>query len=645
MKPSHGMRVASLLLSLTILIGAVPPPDPLLDAVKRADAAAVRALLRGGANASVAQSDGLTALHVAAQAGNLEIARLLLEARADVRAETRIGAYTPLHLAAGGGHADVVGALLDAGADPAARTTSTGVTALHLAAKAMDGEAAVAALLRRGAPVDARESASGQTPLMFAAATGHDAVIRALLAAGADPSLGTEVVDVLQRLVVDRAAQGRLREAAQEIRRASPEGTDRGLTAREEQAAIAAQRAFLRSAEQLGRLLDGFTPEDLASEQPYWTAQATGEKSPDLIVARPQTETLVRKTGGMSALLHAARAGHVEAARALLDGGADIDQPSADGSTPLVLALLNGQFDLAMLLIERGADVNRATDTDGVSPLFAVLQTQWALRFTYQPPPRAHENQQTQHMALVNALLERGADPNVRLKTHLWHFEWEGKFGHDITGATPFWRAAFAQDLEAMKALRAHGADPNVPTMWPEPGMRGDRQEDGRNAEDSGLPILPEGTPNLYPIQAAAGGGYLGLGAYQQNNVPNNFFNTVRYLVEEQGADVNLPDSWGYTPLHYAAVRGDNALIEYLVAKGADVKAISRLGQSVVDLARGGQGGFFTRPHYPETVELLLRLGSEFRCLDTHFRNGGQWCPGAGAKPFGKEVDVNSRRL
>jgi hypothetical protein len=170
--------------------------------------------------------------------------------------------------------------------------------------------------------------------------------------------------------------------------------------------------------------------------------------------------------------------------------------------------------------------------------------------------------------------------------------------------------------------------------MWPEAGLRGARQQDGRIMDDSGLPIMPEGTPNMYPIHAAAGGGFLGLGAYQVSSVPNNFLAAVRYLVEEHGADVDLPDSWGYVPLHYASVRGGNDLIEYLVAKGANVGAINRLGQSVADMARGGNGGYFNRPPYPETVDLLQRLGAPFACLSTHFRGTGDFCPLSGVEPF-----------
>ena len=140
------------------------------------------------------------------------------------------------------------------------------------------------------------------------------------------------------------------------------------------------------------------------------------DKSEVEIVARPILETLVGKTGGMTALLHAAREGQIDAAKTLLDGGADIDQVSGDGSSPLTLALLNGQYDLALVLIERGANPNLATDTDGISPLFALLHTQWSLRFTNQPQPRAQDTQQTEYMPVLGALLAAGADPNVRLK-------------------------------------------------------------------------------------------------------------------------------------------------------------------------------------------------------------------------------------
>ncbi len=622
-------------LALALLTGAVVPAEPLLDATKQGDVEAVRSLLDGGADPNVAQGDGLTALHIAAQEGQLEIVKLLLGAGAKVEPPTRIGDYTPLHLAGRSGQVEVVSVLLEAGANPAVVATTTGTTPLHLAAKALDGESAVRLLLEHGAPVNAQETTAGQTPLMFAASYGRSASVRELLSHGADPEIRTKVVDVLRRMVVDREAQERLQEALVEIRRSSAEGTDRALGPSDVQAAIIVQREFIRSDDEMEELLKDFTPDDLAQVAPSWTTPS-GYQSDIKIIRRPLMETLVGMTGGMTALLHAAREGHIVAAETLLDGGAEIDQVSADGSTPLVTALSNGQFDLAKMLIRRGADPNLATKTDGVSPLFAVLQTQWTFRFTEHPQPRAQDTQQTEYMELLKALLEAGADPNVPLKTHLWFSQYFDQIlGLDLTGATPFWRAAIAQDVEAMKALAAYGADANIPTRLPEPGMRFTRRvNDGRQQDDSGLGLLPEGSPNMYPIHSAAGGGYMGLGAFQQNSVPNNFLNAVKYLIEELSVDVNLPDGWGYTPLHYASVRGGNDLIEYLMSKGADVRAISRLGQSVVDMARGGRAGYFSRTPYPETVELLLKLGSEFKCLHTHFRGTGDYCPGAGVELF-----------
>ena len=630
----RGRALGGAVFAIALLAAAVVPDDrALLDAARRGDVAAVRSLLKEGADPNAAQGDGLTALHLAAEVGQVEIAKVLLGAGAKVEAQTRIGGYTPLHLASQRGYASVVLALIEAGADPRGVTTTSGVTPLHLAGKALTGENAVRALIEHGAVVDAREKTSGQTPLMFAAAAGRTAAVRELLSHGADPAISTDVVDVLKSMAIDRAAQARLRDASAEIRR-SAGATDRALTPAEDQAAIAAQREFVRSDAEIQKVLEGFAPDSLAVRSPSWNTPS-GYKSDLLILHRPQRETLVGKEGGMTALLFAARDGRIEAVEALLDGGARIDQVSGDGSTPLVIALLNGQFDLAMRLIKRSANPSLATGTDGVSPVFAVLQTQWAFKFGDHSQPRVHESQQAGYKDVLTALLNAGADPNIPIKTHLWYSEYfDGKLGLDITGATPFWRAAIAQDVVAMKALADHGADTNIPTHLPDPGLRYGRQNDGRLQEDSGQPMLSEGTPDMYPIHAAAGGGYLGLGAFMMNNVPNNFLPAVKYLVEEKRADVNQQDAWGYTPLHYASVKGDNALIEYLVSKGADVKRVSRLGQSTADMARGGRAGYFDRSPYPETVALLQRLGSPLLCLHTHFRGTGDYCAGAGVPPF-----------
>ena len=613
------MSVAVLVVAV-LSSAAVSVDTALVDAARRGETAVVQSLLANGADVNAAQGDGITALHAGAEHGHVDVVRMLITAGAELEATTRIGQYTALHLASRRGHGPVVQALADAGGDVNATTSNSGVTPLHLAASAVGGEAAVATLLRHGAGIDAREASAGQTPLMFAAAYDRAAAVGELLRGGADPSITTRVIDVLRSLAIDREAGRRLQQMMTSLRAIDGEPEDWEPTPAQVQAAVRAQREFLLSDDPIG----DFSPSELVNHGSDYPG------GPE--VARPPyRETLVGQTGGMTALLHAAREGHLESARALLDGGADVDQVSGgDQTSPLLIASLNGQFDVALLLIERGADPDLAASTDGAAPLFAVLQTHWAPKSNY-PQQRAQDHQRAEHLHVLRALLEAGADPNPRLNTHLWYWEYGlTKLGVDLQGATPFWRATFAQDLEAMKLLAAYGADPDVPTSWPAAGMRERRQQDGRQQEDSGLPTIPEGVLNAYPVHVAAGGGWIGLGAFSVRSVPDQFMAALKYLIDEHGADVNLRDSWGYTALHYAASRGDNQMIRYLVEEGADVGAITRLGQSTADMARGGRAGFFTRVAYPETVALLESLGSTLECLHTHFLDTGDFCPGAG---------------
>jgi ankyrin repeat protein len=300
------------------------------------------------------------------------------------------------------------------------------------------------------------------------------------------------------------------------------------------------------------------------------------------------------------------RDGHAEAALAVLDGGADLNQASAGDQTgPLLMATINGHFDLAITLLERGADPNQAS-ASGLAPLYATVNTHWSPKSRH-PQPAHYTQQRTTYLELMEALLKAGADVNTRLKMSPWFDTYGDDYlGVDRMGATPFWRAAYATDIAAMRFLVAHGADPSIPTMKPPEGRR--RRGGQNDVDQSGLPPVPVGGPGAWAIHAASGVGYgEGYAGNVHRHVPEGWLPAVKYLVEELGADVNARDLNGFTPLHHAAARGDNELILYLVSKGADVTAVARRGQTTADMANGPVQRISP---FPETVALLEKLGS-----------------------------------
>ena len=320
---------------------------------------------------------------------------------------------------------------------------------------------------------------------------------------------------------------------------------------------------------------------------------------------------LVGTHGGLTAPLLAAREGHIDAVVALLDGGADINQVGAGDHTSLLLmAALNGHFDLAKLLLDRGADPT-ITSRAGATPLYATLNTQWIPKSRH-PQPTDYEQQQVPYLELMEALLQAGADVNARLTKTLWYTTYNNDLLRvDRTGATPFWRAAYATDVAAMRLLVSYGADPNLPTTRvPARRFRRSRGRGGDDGEDrSGLPPVPIGGPAVYPIHAASGAGYgQGFAGNSHRHVPDGWLPAVKYLVEEHGADVNARDLNGYSAVHHAASRGDNEVIRYLVEHGADVTFVSRRGQTTVDMANGPVQRI--QP-FPESVALLESLGAK----------------------------------
>ena len=559
---------AAAALALSALLNAAAPAS-LVDAAMQGNRDAVRTLLKQGADVNTAQGDGMTALHWAAQKGDVDLAKTLLYAGANVKAATRVGGYTPLLIASKNGHAPMIETLAAGGANPNSATTN-GTTALMFAAQAGNADA-VTALIARGADVNAKEKVKGETALMIAAAYGRADVIRVLTAKGADLKVTTKVMDLA---AFNKEEQERFAQFQQQTQQAAAGRGGRGGAPAEP------PRNFGR----------GFDPNAKAG-----------------INRQYNFTELVAYWGGMAPLHFAARQGQIDAAKVLLDAGADINQRSVgDNATPLVVATINGHFDLAKVLLDKGADPNTAQH-NGVTPLYAALNCQWAAKALY-PQPRAYEQQQASYLDLMKALLDKGAEPNVRLTKKVWYSQYDfDQSGVDEIGATPFWRAAYSADVDAMKLLIAHGADPNIPTSKgagrPRTGDIGERVVQ----DISGLPPIPIGGPGVPPLLAAAGQGYgEGFAANHHRFAPGGMLAAVKYLVEDLHVDVNAREHEGNTAIHNAAARGDNEMIQYLISKGGDPKIVNRAGQTTVDMANGPVQRISP---FPETIKLLEGMG------------------------------------
>jgi ankyrin repeat protein len=488
---------------------------PLVEAVKRGDAAAVAALVKQSADVNAAEVDGTTALHWAAHRDDVAVARALIRAGANVNAANRYG-VTPLHLAATNGSATMIEALLAAGAG-ANTALPEGETALMTAARTGKVDA-IAALLAHGADVNARENWRGQTALMWAAAEGHAAAIATLVKAGAD---------------VHARSKGATGSRAPQPQ--TPE-SQRAAAPRPANAPAAAGGGGGRGGGAAGR-----------PAAPLYT---------------------------FTPLLFAVRAGHISAVRALVDAGASVNETVSDGTSALVLAILNAHFELAGFLLEQGADPN--ADAQGWT---ALHQLAWTRRPNFgRPPPPPVPTGNLASLDLARMLLDYGANPDAREKR-----EPRDNNRNDLNrvGATPFLLAAKATDVDYMRLLVDYGADPLVPNV--------------------------DGTT---PLMVAAGVGIYKMGESPGTN--DEALEAVK-LAHELGGEINTIDANGDTALHGAALRGANNIVHYLVEKGVKRDYIAMKNKRDWSPLIIADGIFHISVFIsqPETAALLRKLMNE----------------------------------
>jgi ankyrin repeat protein len=468
-----------------------------------------------------------------------------------------------------------VARLLDTGADVAASVD--GATALHWATRA-DSLDTVKLLLDAGADARAPDL-DGVTPLYLAAENGSAAVIAALLDAGADPNTvaptgRTALMTAVRNGKIDAITLLLDRGAVLDARDSEFEQTALMIAVREGNSDAVAL-LLERGADVNAHTRVGKTPEFIPP------CKRTGCFSEGAGINRggiPDRGWRPATKGGLTPLLYAARDGRTAEAEQLLAAGADIELADANGIRPLLMALLNNQLGVVDLLLKHGADVN-ADDFWGRTPLFAAVE---------------YRNRDLRHRDLVDApvdraalldvikvLIDRGA--NVNARTREWPYS-RTSFTSDLswvdmTGQTPFLRAALAGDTTTMRLLLAHGADPDIATF--------------------------EGTT---PLMAASGVNWTVAQTYTES--PQALIDAIQICLE-LGADVNAVNSMGVTAMIGAANRGSNDVIRLLYSKGARIDVVDKQGRSP---ARWAEGVFLATTgaeSKPETIALLQELAKE----------------------------------
>ena len=431
-----------------------------------------------------------------------------------------------------------------------------GATALHWVAN-QDDTGLATLLIDAGARVDVAND-YGVTPLFLAATNGSAAMIDILLTSGANPNSSL------------------------------PTGEPVLMTA-----------SRVGNVDAVQRLLDGGA--NLHATEPsagqtalMWAVSEDHLEVARLLIARG-ADVLARTETGFTPLMFAARQGNLDIARLLLADGASVDETDSAGASVLLVATVRGHSAFAQFLLDQGADPN--ADDAGFTALHWAAATVAVDEYPYHFGETWHEwavlgGIVNGRVALINALLAHGADPNARITRKersvnqcnsgcaLPRFSNEGG-GYGRLESTPFLIAAANADLDVMRLMLEHGADPRL-----------------TDHQNTTALLLAVGQPF----------------EHAQDPIPESealkAVNLVLGLPD--GPDVDAANSTnGDTALHLAAYLGYEEIVQVLAENGAQLNIKNKAGRTPLKLTEGGVGpdllGYAAQP---KAAELLRTLGA-----------------------------------
>jgi len=444
--------------------------------------------------------------------------------------------------------------LLRQGADVNA-PEADGATALHWAAHWDDLNTAQS-LIDAGAKVNARNEL-GMTPLLVACANGGAQMIEKLLGAGADPNIAAPDGETALMMAARTSTPDAVGALVAHGANVNASENSRRQTAL--MWAVAEHRPDIAQV-LLAHGADVNARSAVMQELIYRENPDPGDENNAKGQPHPTGEMIAR--GGSTPLLFAARAGDIECAKLLLGAGANVNDAAADGTSALVMAAFSEHGDFAAFLLDHGADPNAAGS--GYTAL--------------------HIAALTHNRELLKTLVAHHVDLNARLTkgTPVRRFEDDLVLPQSLAGATPFLVAAHFAEADMMRDLASAGADTRLATANGTTPLMAAVAPDRRSIALRGVRTRKGPSPALEAVQLAL----------------------------QLGGDVNAMNGNGDTALHIAALKGANAIIQLLVAKGARLDARNKLGQTPLGVTQSATLSDSGRLRLKSTAELLRKLES-----------------------------------